>query len=124
VSMMPGAMPDYTSQARANLAALASAATAKLVGVTIQQPTPTVLAGLPAVVTSALASLPAAPHGQAYQVAKYLQIVNGQVTEIVDDGSPPTDPTLVHQVVTVITAGSPASTAVTHQVAARLAASK
>jgi len=123
VSIMPGAMPDYTSQARANLAALASAANAKLVGVTIQQPTPTVLAGLPAVVTSALASLPV-PHGQAYQVAKYLQIINGQVTAIVDDGTSPSDPTLVHQVVTIITAGSPTSSAVSYQVAVRLAASK
>ncbi len=111
-------MPDYTAQARTNLIALANAASAKLSGVTVQQPTSAVLAGLPAVVTAALAGVKP-PAGQSLQIAKYLQIVNGKVTAIVDDGSSPNDPTLVHQVVTVITAGSPSSTAMTYQVGAR-----
>lgn len=113
-----GQPPDYTTQLRANWAVVSNPASLKAAGITVQPPTPAVVASLPAVATAAVAA--AAARGMPpLQIAKYANVVDGKVTAVVDDGSPPGDPALVHLVVTVITAGAQPPSAVTYQLAAR-----
>jgi hypothetical protein len=114
-------MPDYATQLRANWTVLSNPASLKAVGITVQPPTPAVLAGLPQVATGAVAAAtpPGAPQPQ---IAKYAEIVNGTVVAVVDDGSPADDATLAHFAVTVITAGALPASGVTYQLAARIPA--
>ena len=114
----PGPPPDYSTQLRANWAVVSDPASLKAAGITVQPPTPEVVASLPAVATAAVAA--AAPQGAPpLQIAKYAHVADGKVTAVVDDGSAANDPALVHLVVTVITAGAQPPSAVTYQLAAR-----
>jgi hypothetical protein len=115
---VPGPPPDYASQLRANWHVLSNPASVKAAGLTVQQPTPTVLAGLPAVAAGAVAGATAAG-AKPLQIVKYLEIVDGKVAAIVDDGSAIDDAALAHFVVTVITAGALPAAGRTYQLAAR-----
>jgi hypothetical protein len=70
-----GPPPDYSTQLRANWAVVSNPASLKAAGITVQQPTPTVVASLPAIATAAVAA--AGPPGTPpLQIAKYVQVVN------------------------------------------------
>ena len=110
--------PDYASQLRANWHVLSDPASLRSAGLTAQQPTPAVLASLPAVATGVVAGATAAG-ASPLQIVKYVEIVNGKVAAIVDDGSAIDDAALAHFVVTVITAGALPAAGRTYQLAAR-----
>lgn len=113
-----GPPPDYSTQLRANWTVVSNPASLRAAGITVQQPTPTVVASLPAVAAAVVAAA-APPGAPPLQIAKYAQVVDGKVTAVVDDGSVAADPALIHLVVTVITAGAQPAAAVTYQLAAR-----
>jgi hypothetical protein len=116
---IPGEPPDYAAQLRANWAVLSDPAALRAAGISVQPPTPAVLAGLHPVAAAAVAA--AASAGKSpLQIAKYAEIVNGKVTAVVDDGSAANDTTLAHFAVTVVTAGALPVSGVTYQLAARV----
>ena len=72
--------PDYASQLRANWHVLSDPASLRSAGLTAQQPTPAVLASLPA--GDWLVAGATAAGASPLQIVKYVEIVNGKVAAI------------------------------------------